>query len=55
VTSQLSTALRAAADIHPGEAAASLIISHGTFLRRPDFLCHVETAACISDGPTWLN
>ena len=51
MTSQLSTALRAAAaGTHPDEAAAGLIISHGTFLHREDFLCHVETAACISDG-----
>jgi hypothetical protein len=35
VTSQLSTAPRAAAaGIHPDEAAAGLIISHGTFLHR---------------------
>jgi hypothetical protein len=58
VTSQLSTALRAAAaGIHPDEAAAGLIISHGTFLHREDFLCHVETAACISDGTpmAWID
>ena len=37
VTSQLSAALRAAAaGIHPDEAAAGLIISHGTFLHRDD-------------------
>jgi hypothetical protein len=58
VTSQLSTALRAAATgIHPHEAAAGLIISHGTFLHREDFLYHVETAACISDGTpmAWID
>jgi len=58
VTSQLSTALRAAAaGIHPDEAAAGLIISHGTFLHREDFLCHVETGACISDGTpmAWID
>jgi len=58
VTSQLSTALRAAAaGIHPDEAAAGLIISHGTFLHREDFLYHVETAACISDGTpmAWID
>jgi len=38
-------------------AAAGLIISHGTFLHREDFLCHVETAACISDGTpmAWID
>jgi len=58
VTSELSAALRAAAaGIHPGEAAAGLIISHGTFLRREDFTRHVETAACISDGTpmAWID
>ena len=58
MTSQLSTALRAAAaGIHPDQAAAGLIISHGTFLHREDFLCHVETAACISDGTpmAWID
>lgn len=58
MTSQLSTALRAAAaGIHPDEAAAGLIISHGTFLHREDFLHHVETAACISDGTpmAWID
>lgn len=61
MTSQLSSALRAAAEgIHPNEAAAGLIISQGTFLLREDFIGHVETAACISDGtpmawmPRWL-
>jgi len=56
--SQLSSALRAAAEgIHPDEAAAGLIISHGTFLHREDFLRHVETAACISDGSpmAWID
>jgi len=58
VTSQLSTALRAAAaGIYPDQAAAGLIISHGTFLHRENFLCHVETAACISDGTpmAWID
>ncbi len=58
MTSQLAAALRAAAaGIHPDEAAAGLIISHGTFLHREDFLCHVETAACISDGTpmAWID
>jgi hypothetical protein len=58
VTGQLSTALRAAAaGIRPDQAAAGLIISHGTFLHREDFLCHVETAACISDGTpmAWID
>jgi len=58
VTSQLSTALRAAAaGIHPDEAAAGLIISHRTFLHRDDFTRHVETAACISDGTpmAWID
>jgi hypothetical protein len=59
VTSQLSAALRAtAAGIHPDEAAAGLIISHGTFLHRDDFTRHPsETAACISDGTpmAWID
>ena len=39
------------------EAAAGLIISHGSFLRRDDFARHVETAACISDGTpmAWID
>ena len=58
MTSQLSAALRAAAaGIYPDEAAAGLIISHGTFLHRDDFTRHVETAACISDGTpmAWID
>ncbi|MGH3258379.1 MAG: hypothetical protein ACRDOU_23800 [Streptosporangiaceae bacterium] len=58
MTSQLSAALHAAAaGIHPDEAAAGLVISHGTFLQRDDFLCHIETAACISDGTpmAWID
>ena len=58
MTSQLSAALRAAAaGIHPDEAATGLIISHGTFLHREDFLRHVETAASISDGTpmAWID
>lgn len=55
---QLSSALRAAAEgIHPDEAAAGLIIGHGTFLHRDDFIRHIETAACISDGTpmAWID
>jgi hypothetical protein len=58
VTTQLSTPLRAAAaGIHPDEAGTGLIISHGTFLQRDDFTCHVETAACTSDGTlmAWID
>ncbi len=58
MTSQLSAALRAAAaGIHPDEAAAGLIISHGTFLARGDFASHIETAAGISDGTpmAWID
>jgi len=58
VTSHLSAALRAAAaGIHPDEAAAGLIISHGTFLARDDFAKHIETAAGISDGTpmAWID
>jgi hypothetical protein len=57
VTSQLSAALRAAAaGIHPDEAAAGLIISHGVFLRR-DFTRRVETAASIGVGTpmAWID
>ena len=51
MTRHLSAALRAAAaGIHPDEAAAGLIISHGSFLARGDFASHIETAAGISDG-----
>jgi hypothetical protein len=58
VTSQLSAALQAAAaGIHPDEAAAGLIVSHGSFLTRNDFARHIETAACISDGTpmAWID
>ncbi len=58
MTSQLSAALRAAAaGIHPGEAAAGLIIGHGSFLSRGDFAVHIETAAGISDGApmAWID
>ena len=58
MTRQLSAALRAAAaGIQADEAAAGLIISHGSFLRRRDFTRHVETAACISDGTpmAWIG
>ena len=58
MTSQLSAALRAAAaGIHPGEAAAGLIISHGSFLARDDFTLHIETAASVSDGTpmAWID
>jgi len=58
VTSHLRAALRAAAaGIHPDEAAAGLIISHGTFLHRDDFTRHVETAACIIDSTpmAWID
>ena len=41
----------------PDEAGTGLIISHGTFLHRDDFLCHVETAASVSDGTpmAWID
>jgi len=58
VTSQLSAALRAAAaGIHPDEAAAGLIIGHGSFLSRIDFAVHIEAAAGISDGApmAWID
>lgn len=58
MTSQLSAALRAAAGgIHPDEAAAELIISHGTLLACSDFALHIEAAACISDGTpmAWID
>lgn len=58
MTSQFTAALRAAAaGIHPDEAAAGLIISHGSFLARGDFATHIETAACISDGTpmAWID
>lgn len=43
--------------IHPDEAAAGLIISHGSFLARGDFALHIETAAGISDGTpmAWID
>jgi hypothetical protein len=45
VTAALAGALRAcAADLYCEEAAAELLIGHGTFLRRADF------AACICEG-----
>ena len=58
MTSQLSAALRAAAaGIHPDEAAAGLMIGHGSFLSRSDFAVHIETAVGISDGApmAWID
>ena len=58
MTRHLSAALRAAAaGIHSDEAAAGLIISHGTFLARNDFTKHIETAVGISDGTSmaWID
>jgi hypothetical protein len=58
VTSQLSAALHAAAGgVHPDEAGAGLIISHGAFLQRDDFTRHIETAACISNSTpmAWID
>jgi hypothetical protein len=58
VTSDLSAALRAAADgLDPDEAAAGLIISHGAFLHRGDFTRYIRTTASISDGTpmAWVD
>lgn len=58
MTSQLSAALRAATEgLHPDEAAAGLIISHGTYLSRDDFARHVHTEASISNGAplAWID
>jgi hypothetical protein len=58
VTSQLSATLRAAAGgLHPDEATAALIISHGTYLGRDDFTRHLHTGASISDGipMAWID
>ena len=58
MTSQPSAALRAAATgIHPDEAGTGLIISHGVFLHRDDFTCHVKTAPSISDRTpmAWID
>ncbi len=54
---RLDWADRAAAGIHPDEAAARLIISHGSFLHRDDFALHIKTAACNSDGTpmAWIG
>jgi hypothetical protein len=58
VTSQLSAALRAAAQgLHPDEAAAGLIISHGTYLTRGDFTRHMHSEVSISNGTpmAWID
>lgn len=58
MTASLDEALRAAAaGIHPDEAGTELIISHGVYLKRPDFTRHIETASGISDGTpmAWID
>ena len=59
MTAMLAAALRAAAaGLHPDEAAAGLLISHGSFLHRDDFTRHVHTGTSISDGITpmaWID
>lgn len=49
--SQLEQALRAAAGgVHPTEAAVALLIDHGTWLRRSDFLRHVTCTESITQA-----
>ena len=51
MTAALMAALRAcAAGLYHCEAGTELLISHGTFLRRPDFAGFICTAAGITDG-----
>jgi hypothetical protein len=46
----LAKALRAqAAGVHTQEAAASLLIHHGTWLRRTDFLQHVTVTTSMNN------
>jgi hypothetical protein len=53
MTSRLAAALRAAADgLDADQAAAELIISHGTFLERGEFSRYITTGPSISDGTT---
>ena len=53
-TDYLTTALRAcAAGLYPLEAGTELLISHGTFLHRPDFTSRfITTGTSINDGTT---
>ena len=52
----LTAALRAcAAGLYPLEAGVALLISNGTFLRRPDFTGRfITTGTSISDGVTLM-
>jgi hypothetical protein len=53
VTAALAGALRArAAGRYCQEAAAELLIRHGTFLRRPDFAAFTDAGTSITDGTT---
>lgn len=51
MTATLTAALRTcAAGLYHREAGTELLISHGTFLRRPDFAGFICTADGIPDG-----
>ena len=52
----LAAALRACADgFYPAEAAAELLISHASWLCRPDFRDdYVDTGTSITDGTTLM-
>jgi len=55
VTAAIAGALRArAAGLYHEEAAAGLLIGHGTFLRRPGFDAFIRTGASITDGTTLM-
>lgn len=55
MTPVIASALRArAAGLYHEEAAAGLLIEHGTFLRRPDFAAFICTGASITDGTTLM-
>jgi hypothetical protein len=53
VTAALADALRTcAAGLYCEEAAAELLIGHGTFLQRPDFAAFIDAGTSITDGTT---
>jgi hypothetical protein len=55
VTPAVTAALRAAAaGIYPDEAGNGLLISHGSFLFRPDFARYLHADVSISDHATFL-
>ena len=53
MTDATTAALRACATgLYPGEAGVELLISHGGFLHRSDFIPFLDTFTSCSDGVT---